>query len=143
MIFEGLKFHVIWTCYRLEIFMDINFCGCFVSCVLLYLPKYVASYGNYVIFFGYHRPPYIQGSMGTRFYSMKWKAAIRSTLFCSLHNEWWQNFGPCTVSCMCTVLVAAWVNSVWSYKPSSDLPQCGLEVPCDLIFDGGFNFRGL
>ena len=53
-----------WICYKL---VDINFCGCLILCVLLYLSKYIASYGNCTIFFGYQRPPYIQGSMGTRF----------------------------------------------------------------------------
>ena len=43
-IFIGLKFHVMWICYKLEIFVDINFCGCFILCVFLYLLKYVPTY---------------------------------------------------------------------------------------------------
>ena len=47
-IFKGLKFRVMSICYKLKIFMDIKFCECFISCVLLYLPKYVTMENMYI-----------------------------------------------------------------------------------------------
>ena len=56
-----------YICYKLETFMDINFCGCFNSCVLLYL----RNYGNYAIFFGYQRYARKYGNLYTaRIYSV-------------------------------------------------------------------------
>ena len=60
--------------------MDINFCGCFILCVLLYLPKYIAMKTTRfsLVIRGHHIA--IQGSMGTYTKPDFTVSATRSTL---------------------------------------------------------------
>ena len=99
-----------WICYKLEIFVDINFCGCFISCVLLYLPKYVAiamettrfpsvirgHHTRTAMHMGtYTRPDFTVWMTYTQPDFTVWKGKqqyIRP--FCCFHNGWWQNCGP-------------------------------------------------
>ena len=117
-IFGGLKFRVMWICYKLEIFVDINFSGCFISCALLYLPKYVAMETMQFSLVTRGHNIAMQGSMGTYTWPdfTVWKGKQQHILtFCCFHNKWWRNCGPRAMtnfSCMCTVLAASWVNSV-------------------------------
>ena len=69
--------------------MDINFRGCFISCVFVYLPKYVAM--ETMRFSSVIRGHHIYRKYGKQ---PVWKGKQQHVQpFCCFYNEWWWNCG--------------------------------------------------
>ena len=104
-IFEGLKFCVLWICYKLEIFMDINFHGCFILCVFLYLPKYIPMETTW----------FSSVIRGHHIYKEVWELMHGQILQCERKSS--NMFDPFVVSIMndCKIVghVPQWISKWW------------------------------